>query len=47
MPASSQFNINRSNPGRRTVTFRNPPIKVFVPTTIVELGASLRNVESS
>ena len=36
---ASQFNIDRSHPGRWTITFNNPPINMFVPTTIVELGA--------
>ena len=36
---TSQFNIDRTDPGRWTITFSNPPINMFVPTTIVELGA--------
>jgi enoyl-CoA hydratase/carnithine racemase len=39
MPDFSQFNIDRTYPGRWTITFSNPPINMFVPTTIVELGA--------
>ncbi len=35
----SQFNIDRTCPGVWTITFSNPPINMFVPTTIVELGA--------
>jgi hypothetical protein len=38
MPNPSQFNTDRTCPGRWTVTFSNPPINMFVPTTIVELG---------
>jgi hypothetical protein len=34
-----QFKTDRTHPGRWTVTFSNPPINMFVPTTIVELGA--------
>jgi len=34
-----QFNTDRTNPGRWTITFNNPPINMFVPTTIIELGA--------
>ena len=39
MPDHSQFNTDRTYPGRWTTTFGNPPINIFVPTTIVELGA--------
>ena len=39
MPEPSQFNIDRTYPGRWTITFSNPPINMFLPTTIVELGA--------
>jgi hypothetical protein len=39
MPEPSQFNIDRTHPGRWTITFSNPPINMFLPTTIVELGA--------
>ena len=35
--AGSQFNTDRTFPGRWTITFNNPPINMFVPTTIVEL----------
>src|ERR1700691_5631356 len=35
----AQFNTDRTYPGRWTITFNNPPINIFVPTTIVELGA--------
>jgi hypothetical protein len=36
MPDASQFNTDRTYPGRWTITFSNPPINVFVPTTIVD-----------
>ena len=34
VPDHSQFNTDRSHPGRWTITFNNPPINMFVPTTI-------------
>jgi hypothetical protein len=34
-----QLSIDRSRPGIWTVTISNPPINMFVPATIVELGA--------
>ena len=43
---TSQFNIDRTYPGRRTITFDNPPINMFVPATIVELGALLTDLEA-
>jgi len=43
---SSQFNINRSDPGQWTITFSNPPINMFVPDTIVELGALMTDLEA-
>ena len=46
MPDHSQFNINRACPGLWTITFDNPPINMFVPTTIVELGALMTELES-
>src|ERR1700734_2066579 len=42
----AQFNIDRTHPGRWTITFSNPPINMFVPTTIVELGALMTNLEA-
>src|SRR5215467_4543965 len=39
MPDHSQFNVEHTHPGLWTITFSNPPINMFVPTTIVELGA--------
>ena len=46
MPEVLQFNTDRSYPGVWTVTFSNPPINVFVPTTIVELGALMTDLEA-
>ena len=46
MPDHSQFKIDRSYPGLWTITFSNPPINVFVPTTIVELGALMTDLEA-
>jgi enoyl-CoA hydratase/carnithine racemase len=46
MPDHSQFNIDRTYPGRWTITFSNPPINMFVPTTIVELGALMTDIEA-
>ena len=42
----AQFNIDRTHPGRWTITFRNPPINMFVPTTIDELGALMTELEA-
>ena len=42
MPDRSQFSIDPNYPGLWTITFSNPPINMFVPTTIVEFsGISL------
>ena len=46
MPDPSQFNTDRTCPGRWTITFSNPPINMFVPTTIVELGALMSDLEA-
>jgi enoyl-CoA hydratase/carnithine racemase len=46
MPDSSQFHTDRSNPGRWTITFSNPPINMFVPATIVELGSLMTELEA-
>src|SRR5579859_2352613 len=46
MPDLSQFNIDRTNPGQWTITFSNPPINMFVPSTIVELGALMTVLEA-
>src|SRR5690348_2601499 len=42
----SQFEIDRSHSGRWTITFSNPPINMFVPSTIVELGALMKDLEA-
>ena len=44
--ADAQFNIDRTHPGRWTITFSNPPINMFVPSTIVELRALMTGIES-
>jgi enoyl-CoA hydratase/carnithine racemase len=46
MPDSSQFNTDRTHPGRWTISFSNPPINMFVPATIVELGAMMTDLEA-
>ncbi|WP_069263903.1 enoyl-CoA hydratase/isomerase family protein [Paraburkholderia nodosa] len=46
MPDSSQFDIDLSCPGRWTITFSNPPINMFVPATIVELGTIMADLDS-
>jgi enoyl-CoA hydratase/carnithine racemase len=38
--------IDRSRPGIRIVSINNPPINMFVPTTIVELGALMTDLEA-
>src|ERR1700692_1989671 len=45
-PADVQFNTDRTHPGRWTITFNNPPINMFVPATIVELGALMTDLEA-
>src|SRR6202047_736762 len=42
----TQFNIDRAHPGGWTITFNNPPINMFVPSTIVELGALMTDREA-
>jgi enoyl-CoA hydratase/carnithine racemase len=46
MTDHSQFKIDRTCTGLWTVTFSNPPINMFVPETIVELGALLAELET-
>ena len=46
MPDPLQFNTDRTYPGRWTITFSNPPINIFVPATIVELGALMTDIEA-
>jgi enoyl-CoA hydratase/carnithine racemase len=42
----SQFNIDGTFPGRWTITFNNPPINMYIPATIVELGALMTDLEA-
>jgi enoyl-CoA hydratase/carnithine racemase len=42
----SQFSIDRTHRGFWTVTFSNPPINMFVPDTIVEIGALMAQIEA-
>jgi len=46
MQGPSQFNTDRSSPGRWTVTFDNAPINMFVPSTIDELAALMAELEA-
>ncbi len=46
MSDHSQFNIDRTCPGLWTITFSNPPINMFVPTTIIELGTLMTDLEA-
>jgi enoyl-CoA hydratase/carnithine racemase len=46
MPDPIQFGTDRTHPGLRTITFSNPPINMFVPSTIVELGALMTDLEA-
>ena len=46
MSEFSQFTIAETHPCVRTITFSNPPINLFTPTTIVELGALMTNLEA-
>jgi enoyl-CoA hydratase/carnithine racemase len=46
MPDPSQFNTDRTYPGQWTITFSNPPINMFVPTTIAELGELMTDLEA-
>src|SRR5581483_8129979 len=46
MPNPSQFNINRTYSGLWTITFSNPPINIFVPTTIGELRTLMADLEA-
>src|SRR5579863_6790020 len=45
MSNHAQFNIDRTYPGCWTITFSNPPINMFVPETIVELGGIMTELE--
>lgn len=44
--APSQFTTDRTHPGRWTITFSNPPINIFLPSTIVELRALMADLEA-
>ena len=44
--ADAQFKTDCSHPGRWTITFSNPPINMFVPTTIVELRALMTDLQA-
>jgi enoyl-CoA hydratase/carnithine racemase len=46
MADHSQFNIDRTCPGLWTISYSNPPINMFVPTTIVELGELMTEIEA-
>jgi enoyl-CoA hydratase/carnithine racemase len=46
MPDHSQFSIDCTRPGLWTITFSNPPINMFVPATIVELGTLMTDIEA-
>jgi enoyl-CoA hydratase/carnithine racemase len=46
MPDQSQFLTDRTHPGCWTITFNSPPINMFVPTSIVELGALMTELEA-
>ncbi len=41
-----QLTIDHSRPGLWAITFCNPPINMFLPTTIVELGALMTDLEA-
>jgi enoyl-CoA hydratase/carnithine racemase len=41
-----QLTIDHSKLGLWTITFSNPPINMFLPTTIVELGALITELEA-
>src|SRR5215469_15188400 len=45
-PDHTQFKTDRTFPGRWTTTFNNPPINMFVPATIDELGALMTELEA-
>jgi enoyl-CoA hydratase/carnithine racemase len=46
MSDPSQFNTDRTHPGRWTISFSSPPINMCVPATIVELGALMTDLEA-
>ena len=46
MTELSQFSTDRTYPGRWTITFSNPPINMFLPATIDELGMLMSDLET-
>jgi enoyl-CoA hydratase/carnithine racemase len=46
MTNTSQFSTDRTQLGRWTITFSNPPINMFVPETIDELRALMTDIEA-
>lgn len=46
MADHSQFNTDRTHPARWNITFSNPPINMFLPSTIVELRALMTDIEA-
>jgi enoyl-CoA hydratase/carnithine racemase len=44
--SGTQFNTDRTDLSLWTITFSNPPINMFVPATIVELGALMTDLEA-
>jgi enoyl-CoA hydratase/carnithine racemase len=46
MPDHSQFNTDKTHPGRWTITFNNLPINMFVPATIDELRVLMTDIET-
>jgi len=46
MSDRTQFETDRTRPSQWTVTFNNPPINIFIPATIVELGALMTELEA-
>jgi enoyl-CoA hydratase/carnithine racemase len=46
MPDASQFNADRTDAGRWTITFSKPPINMFDPSTIAELGSLMTEIEA-
>src|SRR5579862_8844186 len=46
MSELAQFAVAATHPSVRTITFSNPPINMFVPATIVELGRLMGDLEA-
>ncbi len=47
MTDTAQFIVDRTHPGRWTITFDNPPINMFTPATIDELAALMTDIEGN